>query len=132
MFKNTGAIHKRINTIKINYNTTRTKICYISNRRQQIVREHTTSADEKEYFDDSIFRYSFTKLIYEITVFPITSTLAFYLISLMQCLSESSVKRARRLFQSKGSTSYQISKLFLVLVNNEKKTQNLSVNKPKK
>ena len=90
MYKNTGAIYKRINTININYNTTRTKICYISNRRQQIVREHTKSADEKEYFDGSIFRYSFTKLIYEITVFPLTSTFAFYLISLMQCLLEGS------------------------------------------
>ena len=43
-----------------------------------MLRQHTAPADEKEFF---YVRYYFMKLIYEITVFPLISTLSLYLIS---------------------------------------------------
>ena len=45
------------------------------------LRQHTASADKKEYFDGAIFQYLFTNLMYEITLFLLISTLSLYLIS---------------------------------------------------
>ena len=57
------------------------------------------------------------KLIYEITVFPLVRTLGLYLIlNLVDALliKEQRLKKGRHLFQSKGNTSYQVSKVFLL------------------
>ena len=54
------------------------------------------------------------KLIYEITVFPLTNTLSLYLISNLfgeVLIRAQRLKEEERLFQGKGNTSYQMSKL---------------------
>ena len=54
------------------------------------------------------------KSIYEITVFPLVSTLGLYLIlNLAGALLRAALKKGWCLFQSKGNTSYQVSKVFL-------------------
>ena len=51
-FINASALPKQIDT------PARTKIYRKLNRRQKILRQqHTASADKKEYFDGTIFRY---------------------------------------------------------------------------
>ena len=50
-FINASALSKEID------NTARIKIYCKLNRRQQTVRQHTISADKKEYFGGTIFRY---------------------------------------------------------------------------
>ena len=134
-YKITGAVHKRTNIIKINYNTTRTKICYKLNRRQPIVREHTSSAHKKEYFDSTIFQYSFTKLIYEITVFLLISILGLYLIPNVVgpvLIGRQRLKECGTYLKVREIHHIKFQNFVLALVNNENETQNLSVNKPKK
>ena len=57
LFINASTLSKQIN------NTARTKIYCKLNGRQQIVRQHTTSGEKKQYFDGTIFRYYFMNLM---------------------------------------------------------------------
>ena len=82
-------------------------------RRQQIVRQHTTSAGKREYFDDTIFWYLFMKLVCEITVFPLTSTPGLYLIS--NFVSEVFI-RGRRL--KKRDAYFKVSKIYNIKFQN--------------
>ena len=53
------------------------------------------------------------KLIYEITVFPLVSTLGLYLILNLVGVLLIRGQRLKKGFQSKGNTSYQVSKVLL-------------------
>ena len=81
--------------------------------RQQIVRQHTTSAGKREYFDDTNFRYLFMKLVCEITVFPLISTPGLYLIS--NFVSEVFI-RGRRL--KKRDAYFKVSKIYNIKFQN--------------
>ena len=75
------------------------------------------------------------KLIYEITVFSLISTLSLYLLSNIfgeVLIRGQRFKEGGHLFQGNGNTSYQISKFVFVLFNNENETQNLKIKKKKK
>ena len=50
-FINASTLSKQIDT------TARTKLYRKLNRRQKISRQHTASAEKKEYFDGTLFRY---------------------------------------------------------------------------
>ena len=115
--------------------TARTKIYRKLNRRQKILRQHTASADKKEYLDGTIFRYYFMKLIYEITVFPLIITLGLYLIS--KILGEVLI-RGQRLgetgayFKVREIHHVKFQNFVFVLFNNKNETQNLKTKKKKK
>ena len=55
-YKIAGAVHKYINTIKINWHYSKNKNPKLS-RREKILRQHTASADKKEYVEGTISWY---------------------------------------------------------------------------